>query len=140
MESGWPTVGYLLLVPAVDMTERRSVTASGTAYRLWGRILRLMTTRTEQQTFTWGVVAWCTETGPAMGYESATDNTAIRSHGGKTSVLPVPDYSAQPWSRERPQRWKLISTLGALFIWRARWTCVFEGSRTPQLRLSETFG
>ena len=90
-----------------------------------------MSAGTEQRTFTWGAVAWCTDSGPTLGYESEAHSRAIHSQGGRTLGSPVPDYGSHAWSRECPQRWELICSIAAWSVWRARCTGVFEGKGVP---------
>ena len=90
-----------------------------------------MSLGTEQRTFTWGAVAWCINSMLALEYETEAHNMAIHSQRGRTSVIPVPNYGSQAWSRERPQRWELICSIAAWSVWRARCTRVFEGRGVP---------
>lgn len=68
----WPAYSGLPL-PAlvVVMIERHDDIVFGpAAHQVWGWILRFMTIGMEQQTFTWGSMAWCRETRPAMRYKT----------------------------------------------------------------------
>ena len=112
-------------------TQRHCIWDCPSAQQVWGRVLRLMTRGTEQRTYTWGAVAWSTDSGPALSYETEPHSTAICSQGGRTTVVQAPDYSSQRWCSERPQRWELISSIAAWSIWRARCTRAFEGRGTP---------
>lgn len=76
-----------------------------------------------------GSVAWCTD----WTYHELLEanSTMIISQGGRTSMIPIQNFSVQTWSKEWPQRPELISSSGA---WQAHYTCLFEGRQTPPVK------
>lgn len=112
-------------------TQRHCIWDCPSKQQVWGRILRLMTAGPAQKTYTWGVVAWSTDSGPALSYETEMHSTAISSRGGRTAVVQMPNFSSQGWCTECPQRWEMISSIAAWSIWRARCTRVFKDRGIP---------
>ena len=82
-------------------------------------------------TFTWGIVAWGTLSGPTVRYETEGDSLALGLRQGQLFLTSVPGPPQASTAEERDLQWELISSLALWFVWRARCRRIFDGRAVP---------
>ena len=87
----------------------------------------------EGQIYTWGVVAWSTLIGPALGYELLADSIILRRHHHGFQRIMLADPSFLLSGGDNDPRWKLISSFGP------RCRRIFESRPIPRAETLQDF-